>query len=570
MYRQIVYGNFTFGYNNMTVVQTPRYGDSGIDQTGIKYDFRIRGWIQATTAEGFNAILSETKAWLAKPRQSFTVRWSDDNVIFTSYYSFDGTGDDIAWGPMPGPFSIMELAGGRAALFEWSLTVETKQCYDNSCNLFNRGSDILTISRKFDHNVGPDGLTTRTISGRLEVTTNAVVANRNADYYRWLVTPSIPTNFERAGGGSFVTSADGRFLDFSITDKEVTWTLPPPITSGQATWSVSIQPIGLMAQYRLSGRFSAPPSTPKSEIINQIMQLASNRFPALAPPFNIFPDTKVLEEDVYGNSVSFVFTAHGVVGANANPFDPTTGYNTFGSPPPGSDGNAQFVGPYGGTGITNSGVMAASPTPYDACTGASGTPGLAPTTGGQTPTNTGGGGGTQTQIIIPGTSQPSQGSDSNYVSVLQGTTTEHAMYPWLVFVEKISWEVDNQIRVRYPKIAGAAPLVQQVANPKLIIIQAGYATRMADSVTNGPSFPMPLYNDDQVRVLTASQETTSPPPIGASMNNRYSIAWCYKMQWLGVLGTAPLGVQYSQDPRRPTTASNEVLDVPVVALPSPG
>lgn len=553
-FNTITYGQFSFGYKKMTVTHTPRYGDNGIDQTGIKYEFRVRGWLTAPDGATFAQLICQTKSLLAKPRQNFRVQWSDDGTNYNTLYDFevgaDGAGDDVAWGPLPGPLSITEFAGGRAALFEWSLSVESKRCFgDCTGTAADPPTDILTWSVAYDHQIGPDGLTTRTVSGRLEVTSESVVNKQNADFFRYLVTPDVPTNFKR-DSQSFKCSSDGRYLDYSITDKEAVWTLPKPITTGRATWSVNIPSVySLMADYRLSGTFTGTATTPKSAIIQQILQLASNRFASAsagAGANGLIQGSKNLEEDVYGNSVTFSFTAQGPVGGTGSPFDPNTGYASFGQQPPGADGHPQMIGFYGGDGTDNSGVMATSPVPYDACSpkfpsGGDGSSGSLNTTNpGGDPTST-----------IPGYQQPPTQGVQEF-GVLN-VSNDHLQSPWFLYKETISWEVDNGKKLFYPKVSGLAPLVQQTRNPKLTIIQAGHAERWATDVNNGPPFPAPVYDENSVAWLNMSQTTHDPIPVGSSTWNLYAISWAYVMEWTTNFGSSPspLGLKYSQDPRRP-------------------
>lgn len=573
---QITYGGYTFNYKRLSVTQTPRYGDNGIDQTGIKYEFKIRGWITSTSQADFAIQLCQTKSILALPRKSFKVRWSSDggntfNILYDFEVAANGSGDDIAWGPMPGPLSISEFIGGRAAVFDWSLSVENKNCFP-ACAASPLGgaapSNVLSISRKWDYQIGPDGLTTQTLTGRLEVTSSSVLAGQNADYFRYLVTPDLATNFKRESQ-SFNTSPDGRFMDFSITDKEAVWTLPPPISSGKVTFSINIpNAYALLADYRLSGTFTAPPTTPKSAILNQILQLAESRFPPEgAGGVTYITGSKSFEEDVYGNSVTFSMNFHAALGVAANPLDPQSGFSTFGNQPANSDGVSQNIGPYGGDGTDTSGVSATSPAPYDACNPPGGQPGI-PSSGRGTVvpivvTSNG------SSTSIPGVSTPPDNSGSNQYSVIGGdVSSSHLQAPYFVFRETLSWEVDNGFRVFYPKVSGLDPLVQQTRMPKLIILQVGHAERAASDPGNAPPFPSPIYDTTQAVYHQMSQATHDPQAIAASGSDMYGISWAYKMEWKAALSSpSPLPLRYTQDPRRPLGAIPQVTNPPVIVVP---
>lgn len=577
----IQYGSLQLAYKRMTVTQTPRYGDNGIDQTGIKYDFRVRGWLTSPTQEGFATLICQTKSILAQPRQTFKVKWSEDGITYQTLYDFEetgnGVGDDIAWGPMPGPLSITEFVNGKAAMYEWSLSVESKLCFgDCSTGPDNAPTYVLTWSRSYDSQIGPDGLTTQTVSGRLEVTSSGVVAGFPADSYRYLVTPACPTNFKREGQ-SFKQSADGRFLDYSITDKEAVWTLPPPITTGNATWTVNIPMVySRMAEYRLAGTFTAPPTTPKSAIIEQILQLCSNRMSAAVAGAAaaaaagggknaLILGGKSLEESVYGNSVTFSFSASGPVGATDDPTDPNTGYASFGSQPPGSAGGlAQQIGFFGGDGTNNSGVAAGIPSVYDACNPVF--PGGGGGNGRSLNANTTTPGGDPTSVVP---TDPTRNGSLNKPPPPFATPQAHLDNPWFMYKETISWTVNNGKKLFYPKVAGLAPLVQQTRNPKMTIIQIGHAERYAQSTQDAPPFATPLYPEPTVSWLEMNQTTHDPAPVGASTWSLYAVSWSYVMEWTAALRQSPITIKFSQDPRSSATPAQLVVNNPPKIISPP-
>ncbi|MCU1656001.1 MAG: hypothetical protein JWO57_657 [Pseudonocardiales bacterium] len=561
--RTITYGGFTFDFNRMTVDQQPRYGDNGIDQTGIAYTFNVEGFLTAATTTAFLDILTKIQCYLNKPRLAFAVRWGETTAADT-WFSVDPSGDDIAWGPLPGEFKMQEIFAGRAIRYSWSLKVELKRCWDNSCSPFQRPSDVLSISRKYEHQVGPDGLTARTVSGRLEVTANSVQAGKTADYYRYLCMLPVPAYFQRDAGLSFSTSADGRFMDFSYSETEKNWTLPAPITSGSARFRVAISQMGARADYTLSGTFNAPVSVSKSQILDQILQLLQNRFP-LNDAVGLVPTERSLEEDIYGsNSITFSFSAWSAAGAGADPLSPQAVYATFGNRPPNSNGAAQGVGAYGGDGQNvTSGVVAGAPAPYDSCVppGTNGTqpgqPGLGPTvtipviTANNGQNNTGGPGGNTTDISVVNT----------------GISDDHKAAPYVAYYEELSFEIDNGYAVFYPKVAGAAPVVQRTREPKVMIIQCGYAQRDALTALDGPVMPPPFYDNTKAILHRASPNTSTPVPVGASPYNRYKISWNYLMEWkLPLINTADIGIAYPDDPRRPPGAVNVIVSTNLPAL----
>lgn len=548
--QQVTYGDFSFGYHNMSVTQRPRVSDNEIDQTGIIYEFKIRGWLTAKTTAAFADLVTQTQCQLAKFRQTMLVKWSDDGSNYNTLYSFAPT-DDVHWGPIPGALNIQEIVAGRAAMFEWSVTVVSKQCFSGACGIITRPSEILTISRSYQFDVDPNGLTRRTISGRLEVTSKSVQNGRPADYYRSNVTPGIPGGYNR-DGEHFTQSPNGRFLDFSIIDQERVWTLPQPVTTGRATWSVSLpNAMVLIAIYRLSGSFTAPATVSKDAIINQILQLATNRFPPAAQITRFL--TKELSEDVYGNTVNFSFTATGPIGATGKPGDPPTGNSTFGGKPPNS-GASQPIGAYGGDGNTSSGVSGGTPSIYDSCNGNPGQPTYSPIpSGSPTPGTTGAPSTPPGTYTNPGTQYVDQA---------------HLDAAYTVYKETISYEVNNGWKLFYPKTVGVAPLKQRISNPRLFIIQAGYAKRWGNDATQGPVVPKPIYSDNQAVLHTKSIAPSNPTPDTSSNRNEYGIEWIYKMEWTGSSQDASsIQPTYPRDGRRDNAGNVEGV-TPLMTSPS--
>lgn len=559
----ITYGNFTFDYNRMKVGEKTLYGQNGIDQIGIEYTFHIEGIISATNVADFEAAMQAATCQLHTPRLRFTATWSDPAPTVL----FDIIPDaDIGWGPKPQGLDINVIMAARSALFSWTLVARTKVCFDENCNEVqpaNR-SPVLSISRRYDHAVDENGLTTRTVSGKILIHAASIRdRNRQADFFRNLSVFAVPKWFNRTAE-SFQANEDGTEVDFSYTDREKMWTLPQPVSSGHATWRVTTSMFGSMASFMLAGKFTATTGNTKAELLHQISLLAANRFPKPGGAISYASTEKMVEEDIYENSVTFQISAEGACGDTtsfgaepANWTQPV--YATFGVQPIGSDGRAQAIGVYGGDGNVTSGVIANTPTPFDACNppftiSSGGSPGSPKAIGVTSP-------GTITSGTTPGTTGVDPEPPGTIVPINLGISTAHAQAPYISYYEEISYEIDNHISIFYPKKRGAKPIKQQTQNPSMKIVQCGYARRYGQSSKQAPDFPDPIF--PEAIILRPSLTPAVPESVGNGGWNVYKINWRYVMEYPDVVTDEALDdLTFPLDVRRPGTTPEDIVNFP--------
>lgn len=560
-YHRITYNGFTFGYVRMNVTETPVYADDHLTLEGTNYQFEFSGTLCASgsawTVAQFQTALEDMRCALAEPRGALSVQWSEDNSSWTTDWNFPayggnaGNGADMSWGPFPGELRIVKMIGGRSALYGWSIRCFRKDCFGGDCSLESTSNPILSMVRRWQHDIDGSGYTTRTCSGRLVVQASTTTP---ADSYRDICVPALPTNFKRERQ-SFTQSEDGRVLDFSVVDQEVKWTLPWPISEGNVNWTVRIEEMGMRVVFVLSGRLAAPPSIAKSTIFQQVLAIASVKFP-INGPSPLFFDQREISEDVYGNSISFMiqaWTSAGQAQGSTNPSLPNlyTGLNSFGVAPVTNSGQAYPITSYGGDQNDNSGVIAPPPYVYDAC-GA----GLA-----SSGANTGGiqsywpGGGLSGSPPNSGT--PVQSSNS-------GVSQGHITAMFVAVHERVSFEVDNGLVVFPAKVKGQNPIVQQAHPPITTIIQAGYASRYAQSIQDvpQPNPPMIVPDGTTVRCQQFFVEPQTPQPVGDGLTNLYTVSWRYILKLVNGQeenGIARLGIAYPWDPRRTDQPSTTPL-----------
>lgn len=549
---------FTFPFTRCRVNQSPVFGADGYTHIGTRYVFDISGVIHNTntvsvafnddaeivTNDGagitsFAARIYAMRNVLSRPRGKITIEWlADTGSTWIPLYQFDK--DDV-YGPKPVSLQIEQFSGGKAAIYHWVGEVTKKECVGGVCTVIPGGTTApLELSRSYNHSIGPSGLCHRTVSGRLSVTASEALAGRGADQYRWQVVPPKPDNYRREEQ-SFATSPDGRVLEYSITDQEVMWTLPNPISEGQATYMARLRNMGGLTDYRLAGRFEAPANVSKQTIIDQIATLLEDKTSNVNTA-NLIWDELTLSEDIYGNTVSFSFAWH-----VAGTFDSSgrlTAFDNFGTKPPGSDGKSQNIGPYGGDGVAfNSGTVAGTPTIYDACDTTS-----PPSESGE---------------AEAGESRDDPGddrqSDTPPPPDYGDLSDAHKAAPYVQYHERYSWDIDNHLVGFPPKTKGAKVYVQQTAYPTVTMIQAGYAVRHG-KLEDAPEPADRFFDKSDPRAYQKNTNETSfnTIPLAAEGQFEMKVSWRY----IFILTDSPIsarsiGMSYPDDPR--TTAAAPAL-----------
>jgi hypothetical protein len=546
-----------FGYSRMSSSEAPVYAEDNYTLQGTLYSFEFSGVLTGSSVADFATQLEDMRCALAQPRQTLLIQWSEDNSTWVTEWNFPpgqpGSANfgDMSWGPFPGDLRITKMMGGRSAIYGWSIKCFRKDCFGNDCTLENANNAILSLTRRWQHTVDGSGLTTRTVSGKLVITAESVMNQQPADNYRFVVLPPLPVNFKREKQ-DFNQSEDGRELTFSIVDQETKFTLPVPISEGNVNWTVRVEEYGALVRYILSGRLSAPPAVTKNAIFQQVLAIAAAKFP-LGTQTLVF-EQRELSEDVYGNTVNFMISAFqsaGVQQGTPNSSLPnfTTGLDTFGIVPPTNSGQAYIITPYGGDSNANSGVIADVPIIYDACNGSIASSSQA---------NSGARNGGYPSGGFSGT-PPWGAGDMGQTENNSGISAYHDQAPYIAVHERISFECDNGIVVFPAKVKGQKPIAQQIHNPIITIIQAGYISRYAQDITLVPAPNPPFINPDGINAVLQQWniEAQTPQPIGDGLTNLYTISWRYIIKLIGgqeQAGTTNNGLNmaFPWDPRRTT------------------
>ena len=217
---RITYNGFTFPFARLNVTETPVYADDRITQIGIDYVFEVSGVVSAETHEAFQVDMYTMRTKLRPARHSLAIQWSsgwhelDEQSTRSTGAAPEqatrmrGVHNRASCNCPTSPGVWRRSTPGRAGPSARSASRRRAIRRTRPATSWRSPGDTSTRS-------DCDGLTTRTVSGKLICT----VRGAPADSHRDLVVPILPTNFERTSQ-SFEQSEDRRELSFSITDTE--------------------------------------------------------------------------------------------------------------------------------------------------------------------------------------------------------------------------------------------------------------------------------------------------------------------------------------------------------------
>lgn len=552
----ITYGTFTFPFTTCSCQSGVLYDVDRMTRIGVHYVFTVSGWIGGADQGTLQTTIASMQSALSVPRKDFKVQWSPEagSPFFEYNNTFNEPVSDIDWGPKPGELNITKFSGGRAAMYQWTVEVNTL----NS----TLGSDVLSIVWNFAHSVDPSGFTTRTVSGKLLIDSGSAQNQLNSDHYRAVITNAlpVPTWFKRERQ-DWSQDETGRVLSFTIVDQEYNWTPPIPITRADVSWMVRMGGFdsGLIVTYSLSGFMETSAAHTKNEILAVIFNLAAIKFGSVGSNVTLIPGERMIREAIYKeNRVDFAITATSPGGAAPNGvIDYTVGLATFGIAPPNSQGQPILINPYGQTDELSSGLVAPQPPLYDAITAQ------------------------QASYQFPAQNQPANTvaygnnpiqapTGAGFTPITNGLSGDALSTPIVYFHEEISYEIDNMMVYLPPKLAGKDPIIQQTALPSLTVIQAGMIKEIAKTTKNLFGANNPLSSDQRTSsaytVMQYYPAVTNSEPVGDGSFNMYTTEWRYVMKYNKALSAQSLQGILPFDPRR-NLKQSEIM--PGSSLPTP-
>ncbi len=195
----------------------------------------------------------------------------------------------IGFGPVPTSYSFEIVGAALCGRLVWTVEFDIPHC---SYSGIGRATvPIGDLSYGLNYSIDESGLTTRTITGQAEI---AVYSNdmrkitATADAIIDTINPSLPEGFLRRK--SYTVSPDKRFLNFTITDRELgtTSTYPLSIVRADIAFSISSDPnIGTVAPFltrnagnwfcELSGTMEVAQGISKGYALAAVLLLAKAR-----------------------------------------------------------------------------------------------------------------------------------------------------------------------------------------------------------------------------------------------------------------------------------------------------
>jgi hypothetical protein len=219
----VSYNGYQFdGASQVTIRCEPVYDDA--QRTVVYHRYRINVKSVVANAAGTGLDLALIRALLTKAGQALIVHNKGFYDLYANASSPDGYINDVAFGPKPRIVSWTPIGAAYACEVEW----ECEACIAY-CGLPKYYDGILAFNYDLSYSLDHRGLTVRTIAGYYEIAmTRLLYAVPNtADAYRSVVSPAIPSRFQRTSQ-SYKLSLDKRRMDFSIVDTELPSNNPYP------------------------------------------------------------------------------------------------------------------------------------------------------------------------------------------------------------------------------------------------------------------------------------------------------------------------------------------------------
>jgi hypothetical protein len=303
----VEYNGFRFdGASSVTISGEPVYDDAG--RTVVYHRYRIR--VQSTVADGeaTDNQMIDVRSRLTKAGEALRVTGKGFGTLEVNS---GNNCNDVAFGPKPRVIDWQPIGSLRACEVVWECETCIAYCYTPV-----QAEGIIAFNYRVDYTLDYRGVTTRTISGYLEIAMSRQGAQipDTADQYRALIAPVIPDRFQRTNQ-TFNLSLDKRRLDYSITDTEVySWqALPPGVVRASGRHSVNWSRRGGGAcrlRNRLTLEVELSPTYNIVQAVAVFLAIAKARIQIAQARSNYgcMIEDLTIEEDLFGHSASFGVT----------------------------------------------------------------------------------------------------------------------------------------------------------------------------------------------------------------------------------------------------------------------
>lgn len=315
--------------------------DAGRTVIYSKHTIEVTGFVaDASSTDGQLETIREKLSHQGQELIFKNKGFGDDLVV----NSPGGALRDVKWGPVPEVLYWEPVGSAAACEFSWRVVTCVPICENSAA----RTSGVMAFNFEVDFAIDYRGLTTRTITGYIEIaqTRSAKNVPDSADAYRFLVQPECPLGFQRDQDDWHLSSDKSR-IDFNIADRQLPTRNPYPnlVTKIDAKQSTRWAPYeaGGSAYQRgtISLDIELTLDTQPTLGWNLFGGLVRSRLAvAQRNGFSLLFDELRVEEDIFGLGSSFELSfrllktigqANGSTGgpADANPqippdwFDPT-------------------------------------------------------------------------------------------------------------------------------------------------------------------------------------------------------------------------------------------------------
>jgi hypothetical protein len=507
-----------------------------------KIVFKVSGIVSGE----FEANIQQLHESLSTMGKEFLWQVNDSTVFCVAGYSGLGTGTavpsvpsvqtngyvDRRWGPKPRNIAIIQMHGGAAA----SVSMELETCISFGGD---EASDVEEFSWAFSYAIDKNFSCVRTCNGKLVVKSPLNAADKPFTDPTFL--PALPKGFQR-DSQTYKLSPDGRVFEFTMVDKQVWRTLPAPITDGHA--SMVLDQRGAVVSKTLSGSFTAAFDVNKQVIAAFICDLIVARLPGIFPsnyqgnqlttPNEFITDFSITNHE-FENKIDFsISTKTSASGLKLMSDKPGGVSRLFAS----AFGDVALVPATTGAGYTVSNGIATNK-------GIGGTAKLKPVPAGPFAVanfvfNTS----DADTKDVPEPKQvaaairedtPDHGTGFGITrDVGNATSAAHNAYPYISWVDNYHFVIDYNnkiVQLATGDISGSvAPafnatykdIVQQVARPKLTVIQSGNARRIGIA-PEVPAFYTPCTGD----IVTRRNEIRpdSGRLMGDGESREFHVSW---------------------------------------------
>ncbi|MGH8743515.1 MAG: hypothetical protein ACREUY_04475 [Burkholderiales bacterium] len=215
---------------------------------------------------------------------------------------------DVKWGPKPETLYWEPVGAAGACEVIWKVSTCVPVCGRGASD---RTSGVMALNYGVDIAIDERGLSTRTISGYIEIAqtrTAFMGIPDTADNYRFMIQPVIPDGFQRSN--TWRISADKSRADFTITDRQLPTKNPYPAQvtnirgNHRVSWSRGRRSLSKINSISLEVELAL--GAPAALAWQMFGQLVKSRVDyAARNGLTAFLDEVVSDEEIFGLSYAF-------------------------------------------------------------------------------------------------------------------------------------------------------------------------------------------------------------------------------------------------------------------------